>query len=141
VLQLKVKKLHEKAKLPTKAYEDDLGYDLYSIETVTIKPGEEPKTIRTGIAVEMPKGYGCFIKDRSSLGGKGLHVLAGVIDNGYRGELVIKMVNLSDRSYTLLEGSKIAQMVLIPIVECEVVETNELSSSERGTKGFGSSGR
>ena len=137
--QLKVKRLVENAKLPTKAYEGDLGYDLYSVETVTIKPNEKPKSIKTGIAIQLPDGYGCIIKDRSSLASQGLHVVAGVIDNGYRGEIVVKMVNLSDRPITLVEGSKIAQMILIPVVECEVVEAETLSKTERNEKGFGSS--
>ena len=139
--QIKVQKINDEAKLPTKAYKGDLGYDLYSIETVTIKPNSKPKTIKTGIAIEMPEGYGFFVKDKSSLGGRGLNVLAGVIDNGYRGEIFIKMVNLSDHPITLLKGSKIAQMIIIPIIDFEIVETNQLSQSERGEKGFGSSGR
>ena len=138
--QIKVKKLTENAKTPTKAYDGDLGYDLYSIETVVIKPNEKPKTIRTGISLELPMGYGCFIKDRSSLASEGLHILGGVIDNGYRGEILIKIVNLSDKPITLVEGSKIAQFVIIPIFDFGVVEVNMLSDSERNEKGFGSSG-
>ena len=137
---MKVKRLTEKAKLPVKAYPGDLGYDLYSIETVTVKPNEKPKSIKTGIAIQLPNNYGCFIKDRSSLASQGLHVVAGVIDNGYRGEIVVKMVNLSDKPITLIEGSKIAQMVLIPVVNCEIKEVEALSETERNDKGFGSSG-
>ena len=113
---------------------------LYSIENVLIKPNEEPKSIRTGIAIQLPEGYGAIIKDRSSLASKGLHVVAGVIDNGYRGEIIVKMVNLTDKPIFIEEGSKIAQLILIPIVDCRVVESNRLTETERGSKGFGSSG-
>jgi len=138
--QLKVKRLTENAKLPTKAYEGDLGYDLYSIESVTVKPNEKPTSIRTGIAIELPNNYGCIIKDRSSLASEGLHVVAGVIDNGYRGEIIVKMVNLSNKPITLVEGTKIAQMILIPVVNCDIIEVEQLSKTDRNDKGFGSSG-
>jgi len=140
MIQLKVKKLTSNAKLPTKAYKGDLGFDLYSIETVTIKSNEKPVSIRTGIAIELPENYGALILDRSSLASQGLHVVAGVIDNGYRGEIIVKMVNLTKDPITLLEGTKIAQMILIPIVDCNIIEVNQLSETERNDKGFGSSG-
>ena len=130
----------DNAKLPTKAYTGDLGYDLYSIENVTIKPNEKPISVRTGIAIQLPNGYGCIIKDRSSLASEGLHVVAGVIDNGYRGEIIIKMVNLTNKPITLIEGTKIAQMILIPIVNCDIKEIKTLTKTERNEKGFGSSG-
>jgi dUTP pyrophosphatase len=97
-------------------------------------------SIKTGIAVQLPKGYGAIIKDRSSLASDGLHIVAGVIDNGYRGEIIIKMANLTDRPILIEEGSKIAQLILIPIVNCYLIETDKLSITERNDKGFGSSG-
>lgn len=140
LLKIKIKRLVENAKLPTKAYDGDLGFDLYSIENVLVKPNEKPVSIKTGIAVQLPKGYGAIIKDRSSLASDGLHIVAGVIDNGYRGEIIIKMANLTDRPILIEEGSKIAQLILIPIVNCYLIETDKLSITERNDKGFGSSG-
>jgi dUTP pyrophosphatase len=140
LLKIKIKRLVENAKLPTKAYDGDLGFDLYSIENVLVKPNEKPVSIKTGIAVQLPKGYGAIIKDRSSLASDGLHIVAGVIDNGYRGEIIIKIANLTDRPILIEEGSKIAQLILIPIVNCYLIETDKLSITERNDKGFGSSG-
>ena len=96
----------------------------------------------TGIKIQIPDGYGMILKDRSGLADKyGLHVLAGVIDNGYRGELEILLVNLSHQSMQILPGDRIAQAILVPLIDAEVEEVDELSETERGEKGFGASGR
>ncbi len=129
--------MHPKAKLPTKAYEGDLGYDLYALSKAVLRP-LEPVAIPTGIAVELPEGWGAFIKDRSSMALKGVHTLAGVIDNGYRGEIRVVMVSFGEE-VVVEEGQKIAQLVPIKLTDWEVVE-GELSDSERRERGFGSSG-
>jgi len=138
-MKLKVKKLVENAKLPERKREGDAGLDLYCIEDVEILPNEI-KLISTGIAIEIPKGYFGLIKDRSGLASKGLHVLAGVIDENYRGEVKVVMINLGKEKIKLEKFSRIAQLIIIPYAKVEVEEVEELSETERGEKGFGSSG-
>ena len=139
-MQLRVKKLEKTAKLPTRSYERDLGYDLYSVEKHVIM---ESVIVHTGIAIEFPPGYGGFIKDRSSVSTESkVLVGAGVIDNGYTGEIKVFMINHSPVAYTVYPGDKIAQLVLIPVVNCSILEVEEIRErSERGDKGFGSTDR
>lgn len=138
---MKVKKLVEKAIIPTKEHDTDLGYDLYCLDdNVSFYPGKQYK-FSTGIAVQFPIGYGGLVKDRSSMAVKGLHVLGGVIDGDYRGEIKIMLVNLSEHVYKVNYGDRIAQLVLIPIINCDVFEVDELDETVRGKKGFGSSGK
>ena len=136
---LKVKRLNENAKLPERKHEEDAGLDLYSCEEVEILPNEI-KTINTGIAIEIPKGYFGLIKDRSGLATKGLHVLAGVIDSNYRGEVKVVLINLSKEKIKIEKNSRIAQLIIIPYLKVNIQEVEELSQTERGEKGFGSSG-
>jgi len=136
---IKVKKLSDKAKLPTKAYKDDTGWDLYSSEQVTIPPNSV-KLISTGIAVELPDNYWAKIFDRSGNALKrGFIILAGVIDNGYRGEIKVVCLNYTSDPIFISEGDKIAQMVLFKTYYSEVEEVSFLSDTDRSTKGFGSS--
>ncbi|NPB03344.1 MAG: dUTP diphosphatase [Thermotogae bacterium] len=137
-MKLKIRRLHPKAKLPTRAYEGDLGYDLYAVEDVILKP-LKPTAVPTGIAVEFPKGWGAFLKDRSSMAIRGVHTLAGVIDWGYRGEIKVVMISFTER-IRIRVGEKIAQMVPIKVVEWEI-EENEIGETFRGNRGFGSSGK
>ncbi len=163
---LKVKLLHPDAKLPTVAHPgSDLGYDLYAIEDVTLHPGQ-PLKVRTGIAVEGPPGVGFILGDRSSMAAKGVTYAGGRIDAGYRGELLICLINTnqpefrlqsirnesgnlidvvleqSDVTVQIRKGDKIVQLSpFAALTGGEVVVVEELSSSERGEKGFGSSGR
>ncbi|NPA80906.1 MAG: dUTP diphosphatase [Thermotogae bacterium] len=137
-MRIKVKKVHPRALLPTKAYPGDLGYDLYALERVVLKP-LRPVAVRTGVAVELPDGWGALVKDRSSLALKGIHALGGVIDNGYRGEIRVILVALAEE-VVLEAGSKIAQLVPVRTTDWEIVEVEELSDSHRGERGFGSSG-
>jgi len=163
---LKVKLLHPDAKLPTVAHPgDDLGYDLYAIEDVTLYPGK-PVKVRTGIAVEGPPGQGFILGDRSSMAARGVTYAGGRIDAGYRGEILVCLVNLnqpdlqlhsvkddvghvldvvleqSNVSVQIRRGDKIVQMSpLVVMTGGEVVLVEELSPSGRGEKGFGSSGR
>jgi dUTP pyrophosphatase len=163
---LKVKLLHPDAKLPTVTYAgSDLGYDLYSIEDVTLEPGM-PVKIRTGIAVEGIPGHGFILGDRSSMAAKGITYAGGRIDAGYRGEILVCLINTNqpkfrlrcarneqgfltdavleetDVSLHIRKGDKIAQMSPFPAMTGgEVIAVEELSSSEREARGFGSSGR
>ena len=138
---LKIKRLSNTATPPQKAHAGDLGYDLFSAEGVAIFPNET-KVVKTGIAIQFPAGYGGFIKDRSSVATKkGLHTVAGVIDNGYIGEICIALYNGTDSLVRVAPGEKIAQLVLIPTVNFEVTEVDEVvSADQRGEGGFGSTG-
>jgi len=148
---MKVKRLSENAILPQKAHAGDLGYDLFCSEEVMIWPGET-KLVSTGIAIQFPDGYGGFIRDRSSVATKlQLFTVAGVIDNGYIGELRVALYNGADdtecakrdqRTWRKISvGDKIAQLVLIPTVNFAVEEVQEISSSDgRNNNGFGSTG-
>src|SRR5271154_7195704 len=163
---LKVKLLHPDAKLPTVTYaESDLGYDLYSIEDVTLEPGK-PVVVRTGIAVEGLAGHGFILGDRSSMAAKGITHAGGRIDAGYLGEILVCLININqperhlrcirdeqgfltdavlektDVSVLIRKGDKIAQMSpFAAMTGGAVIAVEDLSASERGPKGFGSSGR
>ncbi len=139
-MELKVKKLREDAKLPLRKREGDAGLDLYSVEEVILQPGEW-KAVPTGVAVEIPKGYFGLIKDRSGLALKhALHCLAGVVDENYRGEVKVVLINLGGEPIKLEKHTRIAQLLIIPYLPVEVREVKELSETERGEGGFGSSG-
>ncbi len=136
---LKAKKLHQNAKLPNASHSGDLACDLYSLEDTDIPAGEQAK-VRTGIAVEFPDGWGGIIKDRSSIASKRLYTSAGVIDAGYRGEILILMRNDNKTAYSIKGGDKIAQMIPHKAQEWQVIEVKELSDSQRADNGFGSTG-
>lgn len=138
---MKVKRLSEKAVLPKKAHAGDLGYDLFSAEQVLIFPGRTA-IIPTNIAIQFPEGYGGLIRDRSSVATqRSLITVAGVIDNGYTGEIKIALHNLTDSVQQVFVGEKIAQLILLPTVNFTVEEVTELESLDgRNDKGFGSTG-
>lgn len=137
-MQIKVKKLDPRAILPKYALPNDAGMDLFVLQETTIKPGERI-AIPTGIAIEMPSGYVSLIWDKSGLALKhGLTTLGGVIEYTYRGEYRIIMYNCGSESFTFKKGDKIAQLLIQPIVSAEIIEVEELSHSDRGTAGFGS---
>lgn len=121
----------------------DAGYDLFALEGVTIAPWSRAM-IPTGIHLEIPYGYVGFVKDRSSMAVAGLHSMGGVIDSSYRGEVKIILLNTNDAPYEVKAGHKIAQIVIIPCY-AEVLYTvdtlEELSQTERGAGGFGSTGQ
>ena len=135
---MKVVRLTPTAILPVRAHVTDLGYDLFADSSEKIIHGETVK-ISTGIAIGFPPGYGGFIKDRSSMASKGLFTTGGVIDNGYTGEISVMMTN-SGSEYYISKGDKIAQLVLIPVTNVEIEEVDSLGETDRGSKGFGSSG-
>jgi dUTP pyrophosphatase len=142
---LRVKLLVAGARLPMVAHPgEDLGYDVFALEDTRLTPRQTAK-LRTGIAVEArdPQSgapLGLLVRDRSSMAAHGLATTGGVIDAGYRGEILIVMTNLGDQEAELKAGEKIAQMVPIPVLTGPVQEVETLEVSERATKGFGSSG-
>lgn len=145
-MKFEVARVVDHATIPTKAHpEEDLGWDLYCGEQVTLLPNEY-SLVSTGVKFRFPKGYGAFIKDRSSISSKlGVFTHAGVIDQGYRGEVKILMHNAGDVVVTFYRGDKIAQMVLIPILYLgkglEVVDVlSDDNTTSRGVGGFGSTG-
>lgn len=139
-MRIKIKKLKESAKLPTYHHPGDVGMDLYSMEKVTVKPGEHYRFWH-GFALEFPEGYGAFIMDKGSISKAGLHAMGGVFDAGYRGEYNTHLVNLSDKSYTFEEGDKVSQLVIMPVAIAKLKEVKKLSESARGEGRFGSTGK
>ncbi len=140
-MKLKVKKVHSDAKLPHYANAHDAGMDLFALEEVIVKKGEIAR-IRTGISLEIPEGYVGLCWDKSGLSmNHGIKTLAGVIDSGFRGELVVAVINLGNEDYTFEKGHKVMQMLVQKIETVEIEEAEELSDSDRGEKGFGSSGK
>ncbi|OHB15278.1 MAG: deoxyuridine 5'-triphosphate nucleotidohydrolase [Candidatus Zambryskibacteria bacterium RIFOXYC1_FULL_39_10] len=140
-MKLKVKKLNSEAKLPAYNYHGDAGMDLFALETVRVEPGEIAR-IRSGIAVEIPEGCVglCWDKSGKSIN-HGIKVLAGVIDSGFRGELVMGVINLSKESYTFEKGHKVMQMLIQKVEYVDIEEVENLSEAERGEHGFGSTGK
>jgi len=136
---LKVKRLTPDAVLPTVAHPgEDIGYDLYSAEELTI-PDHGAAGVHTGIAIEFVPAAGGIVKTRSGMAKKRLLCNAGVIDAGYRGEVIVLMENLGDEPYAIHKGDKIAQLLEHPFLASEVLE-GELNEAVRGAKGFGSTG-
>ena len=139
-MKIKIKKLKEDIKLPRYHHPGDVGMDLFSMEDAVIPPAGYHQFYH-GFALEFPIGYAAIIKDKSSLAMAGLHTTGGVFDAGYRGEYNTRLVNLSDKPYTVEKGDKVSQLVIYPVVIAELEETNELSDSARGTGAFGSTGK
>ncbi|MEH7743815.1 dUTP diphosphatase [Neobacillus drentensis] len=141
--QLKVKLIDDEAVLPHQAYEGDAGLDLFSIEEKIIKAGEAG-IIRTGIQIELPKGTEAQIRPRSGLALKhSITVLnsPGTIDEGYRGEIKIILINHGKEDFTIEKQMRIAQMVIAPVLKVNLIETEILSDTGRSEGGFGSSGK
>ena len=138
---VKIKRLSETARLPAYAREGDAGMDLYANETVTILPGQR-HLVRTGISMALPEGHAGLIWDKSGLAGKhGLKTIGGVIDEGYRGEVLVAVHNLSSEPYQVEAGKKIAQMLVQKVRQREILEVDELDTdTARGSGCFGSTG-
>jgi dUTP pyrophosphatase len=143
---LRVKLLEAGARAPVVAHPgEDLGYDLFALEGVSLSPRATMK-VRTGIAVEARHPQtgaplGLLVRDRSSMAARGVATTAGVIDSGYRGEILVLMTNLGETAVELKAGEKIAQMIPVPVLTSQVQEVETLEVSARAEKGFGSSGR
>lgn len=139
-MQLLFKKLDPQAKSPTKGNPGDAGIDLYANEEIIFQPGEQ-KRIHTGIAMEIPSGYVGLIWDKSGISFKqGLKIVGGVIDCGYRGEIIASMVNLSNETQTISQGQKFTQIIIQKFEDCILQEVESLSDSERGEGREGSTG-
>ncbi len=139
-MTIKIKKLNESATLPKYAKEDDAGMDFYAAESLVLQPGER-KLVPTGIAMAIPSGFVGLIWDKSGVATKhGLKTMAGVIDAGYRGEVKILVHNLSNESYVVEKGNKVAQMLIQPVSQKQLLEVSELDETDRGEGGFGSTG-
>lgn len=137
---LKVKRLIPHATLPTIGHPgEDIGYDLYASEDVTLA-ARGAAGVPTGIAIEFDPPAGGVVKTRSGMAKKRLMCNAGVIDAGYRGELIVLMENLGEKPYEIKVGDKIAQLLEHPCIANEVRET-DLTEAARGAKGFGSTGK
>jgi dUTP pyrophosphatase len=143
---LLVKLLDPAARAPVVAHPgEDLGYDLFALEAAWLSPHATVK-VRTGISVEARHPatgipLGLLVRDRSSMAARGVATTAGVIDAGYRGEILILMTNLTDAPVELKAGEKIAQMIPVPVLTGDVQVVDNLEDSARADKGFGSSGR
>ncbi len=139
---VKVKKLSETAVVPFYAHKGDAGMDLFSDEDVTIGPGEI-KLVKTGIAIALPEGHEAQVRPKSGLALKhGITVLntPGTIDEGYRGEIGVILINHSKESFVVRQGTKIAQMVIKKAEQAQLKEADELDKTERNDGGFGSTG-
>lgn len=142
---LRMKKVRPEAQLPQRQTEGAAGYDLRAcVEApVTLEPGEG-YSFPTGLAGEIPQGLVGLVFCRSGLGvkhGVSLPNCVGVIDSDYRGELIVPLRNFGDKAYTIQPGERIAQLVLVPVFLPPVAEVEELSETQRGTGGFGSTGK
>jgi len=142
VIELAIRRLRDDAVLPERAYSGDAGLDLAACERVELAPGERA-TVPTGLAVAIPEGFAGFVQPRSGLAARhGLTVVnsPGLVDSGYRGELRVVLLNTdSSEPFVVEPGMRIAQLVVLPVPELELVEVDELPDSERGVRGFGSS--
>lgn len=142
-MEIRFKKLNPSGRIPTAANPGDAGLDLHAAEDAHIGPGERWK-IGTGIAVEIPAGHAGLVLPRSGLAdryGIALVNSPGLIDSGYRGEVGVLLLNTDPAEiFRVSEGDRIAQLMIVPYVDSVPVEAHELSPSERGGDGFGSSG-
>jgi dUTP pyrophosphatase len=137
-VKVHVKRLSPEAKIPTAAKAGDVAFDLYSIIDYELRPGER-FAVPTGIAVEIPPGYEGQVRPRSGLAlEEGVTVLntPGTVDSGYRGEVV----NHNGEPFKITKGMRISQLAIRPVPEVEFIEVDELSDTERGEGGFGSTG-
>lgn len=132
-------KLDPGAKAPTRAYDKDAGYDLYSRENQVILPNRSA-VFKTGVHVQIPKGCGGLIVSKSGLNVKNDITSTGLIDEGYTGEIVVKLYNNGDTVQRIKAGQKISQLVIIPVHHEPVEIVDEIEGGERGNAGFGSTG-
>ncbi len=137
---MRIKKLDKNAKTPVHSSEEAAGFDLHALHDVVVEP-KSTTIIPTGICLEIPSGYYVKLAGRSGLATKGITPLGGVIDSDYRGEIKVILHNLSAEPHKVNSGDRVAQGVLIPIVQAAFEEADELSETKRNDKGLGSSGR
>lgn len=126
--------------MPAYAYPGDAGLDLFAVEKVVIPAGEN-RAVATGLKMAIPAGYAGFIWDKSGISLRHqLKTMAGVIDSNYRGEVKVVIMNLGKNAYEIEKGSKIAQIIIAPVLGAELEEGEVDDMTERGSRGFGSSG-
>lgn len=140
-MRVKFARVNPAAKLPAYATDGSVGLDLQTMTDIVLLPGASERA-PTGIAIELPPGHEAQIRPRSSVSREGLLVHQGTCDTDYRGELKLNLTNVGNKTFVAKAGDRIAQLVIVPVPRVEVVEVGvgELSSTERGDKGFGSSG-
>lgn len=142
MIEVAIRRVREDAVLPQQAYDGDAGLDLRACEDVSLGPGERA-VVSTGIAVEIPDGYAGFVQPRSGLAarhGIGIVNSPGLVDPGYRGEIRVILINTdASEPFRVERGMRIAQLVIAPVASVRLVEVDELTASERGARGFGSS--
>lgn len=142
MIDVAIRRLRPDAHVPSQAYEGDAGLDLAACESLVLQPGARA-VIPTGLAVDIPEGYAGFVQPRSGLAARhGIGVVnsPGLIDSGYRGEIRVVLIN-TDREipFVVEPGMRVAQLVIAPVASVRLVEVEELATSERGGRGFGSS--
>jgi len=143
MLPVKIKLIHPNAKMPEYKTKGSSGADLYAVEDVMI-PGKEVRTIPTGIQLEIPPGFEAQIRPRSSISKQfpfDMPNSPGTVDSDYRGEVQVLIRNLAEDHIWVYAGQRIAQMIICPILQVKFTETKELSKTDRGEGGFGSTGR
>lgn len=140
MIELRVKLLHPQAQPPARQHAHDAGLDIYAPLDAVIAPGQR-QTIPLGFATEFPTDMVALFHDRSSLGAKGIHCLAGVIDASYRGEWKIVLLNTSQEPCHIQAGDRIGQCIFQRVEPVEIVTVDQLSTSTRGEGGFGSTGK
>jgi dUTP pyrophosphatase len=139
-MKLQIKKLTDTAVVPAFAHDTDAGMDLFADEAVTIAPRERGM-VSTGIAVAIPEGYVGLVWDKSGVAVKrGIKTMAGVIDAGYRGEVKVVLLNTGAEAQEFAVGEKVAQLLIQKIDHPEIELVTELTDTERGAGGFGSTG-
>ncbi len=142
-MNLRIARLDERARLPTRAHDGDAGLDLYALDDAVLGPGERA-SVPTGIAVEIAPGHAGLVVPRSGLAVRhGISVVnaPGLVDAGYRGEVRVLLLNTDrEQPFQITAGDRVAQLVLVRVELPELVEVDSLSDSERGSGGFGSSG-
>jgi len=142
VIEVAVQRLRDDAVLPVQAYPGDAGLDLVACDGAHLAPGQRA-VVPTGISIEIPEGYAGFVQPRSGLASRhGIAIVnsPGLVDSGYRGEIRVVLLNTDPNAEFVVEpGMRIAQLVIAPVASVQLVEVDELSTSERGVRGFGSS--
>ena len=139
-MQIKVKKLNENAKLPTHGHPGDAGMDFYTLGK-TVFPAGKQTHVHTGIAIEIPDGHVGLVWDKSSVSfNMGLKIMGGVIDASYRGEIIMNLLNVTEKEVIIQAGHKVAQMLIQKFEHCDILEVDELSETVRGAGREGSTG-
>lgn len=140
-MNIKIRKTNLYSKSPSYAHKGDAGLDLFSAVDINIKP-KHRTAVPTGIEMEIPEGYAGLIWDKSGMALQdGIKTMAGVVDSTYRGEIKVVIVNLSSKIIKIKNGDKVAQILVQPITTANIIDSDSLTHTKRGEKGFGSTGK